>query len=196
MRKLLLVAALLAASAAHAQGVIEMKATGVPGKAAATRRAEATATVKSVDVAARTVTLSGAGGATHTFKVGPEVKRLEDVKPGDVVDIAVEQDLILEYQSAGTPSVEPTAIVVGDRAGKDQGPGAVVAAGVQATVVVTAIDQQNRMVVFQGPGGNLYQVRAGPDVKLERLKVGDRLLATYVEAAAVRLEKSAPKGAK
>jgi hypothetical protein len=36
-------------------------------------------------------------------------------------------------------------------------------------------------------------VKAGPDVKLEKLKVGDRLLATYVEAVAVRLEKPAKK---
>jgi hypothetical protein len=35
-------------------------------------------------------------------------------------------------------------------------------------------------------------VKAGPAVKLEKLKVGDHLLATYVEAVAVKLVK-APK---
>jgi hypothetical protein len=48
-------------------------------------------------------------------------------------------------------------------------------------------------VIFQGPGGTLYQVKAGPKVKLEKLKVGDHLLATYIEAVAVKLEKPAKK---
>ena len=200
MRKLLVVTSIvaLAVSSAHAQapqqqgpGFFEMKASDVPGKATAKRVATATATVKAVDVAARTVTLQNAAGESATLKVGPEVKRLAEFAPGDTLEVIAEQDLVLEYQSAGSPSVPPTAMVAGDRAGADQAPEGVVAAGVQATVTVTAIDSANRFVVFQGPGGNLYQVKAGPKVKLEKLKVGDRLLATYVEAIAVRLEKPA-----
>ena len=65
MRKLLVsFLALLVATVAHAQspggagsGFMEMKASGTPGKATATRQARMTATVKAVDVAARTVTL-------------------------------------------------------------------------------------------------------------------------------------------
>ena len=199
MRKL--VASLLvlaAATFAHAQapagqGFFEMKASDVPGKATAKRVATATATVKAVDVAARTVTLQNAAGETATMKVGPEVKRLSEFAPGDTLLVVVEQDLVLEYQSAGTPAVKPTAVAGAERADAGQAPAGIVAAGVQATVTVTAIDSPNRFVIFQGPGGTLYQVKAGPKVKLEKLKVGDRLLATYVEAVAVQLEKAAKK---
>ncbi len=121
------------------------------------------------------------------------MKRLSEFAVGDTIDVEVEQGLALEYQSAGSPSVAPTAVALGDRAPAGQAPEGVVAAGVQATVTVTAIDSPNRMVVFQGPGGTLYQVKAGPEVKLEKLKVGDRLLATYVEAVAVKLVKAAKK---
>jgi Cu/Ag efflux protein CusF len=199
MRKLLAsVIVVIAATFAHAQapagqGFVEMKASGVPGKATAKRVATATATVKAVDVAARTVTLQNAAGETATIKVGPEVKRLAEFAPGDTLQIDVAQDLVLEYQSAGTPAVQPAGVVAADRADAGQAPAGVVAAGVQATVTVTAIDAPNRFVVFQGPGGTLYQVKAGPKVKLEKLKVGDRLLATYIEAVAVRLEKPAKK---
>ena len=202
MSKLLVVTSivLLAAGTAHAQspqpqgqGFFEMKASDVPGKATAKRVATATATVKAVDVAARTVTLQNAAGETATIKVGPEVKRLDEFAAGDTLVIAVEQDLMLEYQSAGTPAVQPTAVMASDRAGAGSAPAGIVAAGVQATVTVTAIDMPNRFVVFQGPGGNLYQVKAGPKVKLEKLKVGDHLLATFVEAVAVQLEKAAKK---
>lgn len=196
MRKLIAasVAVFLATfSHAQAQGFAEMKASGVPGKATATRTATLTATIKAIDAASRSVTLQNQAGATQTIKAGPQVQRFDEFAVGDTIVIVVEQDLVLEYQSAGTPAVAPTAVVAGDRADREQAPAGVIAAGVQATVTVTAIDAPNRMVVFQGPAGVLYQVKAGPEVKLERLKVGDRLLATYVEAIAVKLEKPARK---
>jgi hypothetical protein len=59
-------------------------------------------------------------------------------------------------------------------------------------VTVTAIDAAARLVSFQEPGGNVYQVKAGPTVQLEKLKVGDRMLATYVETVAIKLVKVAP----
>ncbi len=193
-------AAVLAAVATQAQspapagpGFVEMKPSGVPGKATATRRAQATATIKAIDLAARKVTLQNAAGATQTLTVGPEVQRLAEFAVGDEIQVDVEQGLALEYQSAGTAAVAPTAVALADRAPASQAPEGVMAAGVQATVTVTAIDAPNRMVVFQGPGGTLHQVKAGSEVKLEKLKVGDHLLATYVEAVAVKLVKAAKK---
>jgi hypothetical protein len=182
-----------APKAAPASGVVEVKATGTPGQAAATRTQKLSATVKSVDAAARTITLQGKGSETQTVKVGPEMKRFSEIAPGDVIDVEFEQGLLLEFQPAGSQTVAPTAVAASGRAPADQAPGGAVAAGVQATVTVTAIDLPNRMVVLQGPAGNLYQVKAGPKVKLEKLKVGDRLLATYVEALAITLEKKAAK---
>jgi hypothetical protein len=165
-----------------------------PGKAEAVRKQSLTATVVAVDQAARTITLKGPDGKTQTFKAGPEVKRLAEVAAGDSIKIEFEEGLALEFQPPGTAPVAPEAVAVADRAAKDQAPGAAAAAGVRATVTVTAIDVPNRMVVFQGPGGNVYQVKAGPKVQIEKLKVGDKLLATYVEAVAITLEK-APKAA-
>jgi hypothetical protein len=189
-------ATLLIAAGAHAQSPapatkepVEMKASGTPGKATAKRTAQVTATIKAIDVAGRTVTLQSKAGETQTFKVGPEVKRFAEFAVGDVIVIDYEQGLALEFQPAGSETVPPTAVATGGRAGKDEAPGAAAAAGVQATVTVTAIDGAKRLVSFQGPGGNVYQVKAGPKVKLEKLKVGDRLLATYIEAVAIKLER-------
>ena len=60
----------------------------------------------------------------------------------------------------------------------------------RSTVTVVKIDVAKRLVTLQGPGGNVYKVKAGPKIQLEKLKVGDKLLATYVEAVAITLEKS------
>jgi hypothetical protein len=202
VKNLLVVPAVLSliAPAVHAQGAapanpppLEMKNTGTPGQAEAVRTQKATAKVTAVDVANRTVTLQAKGGQPQTFSVGPEIKRFNEVAVGDTVVVEYQEGLMLELQPAGAAPVEPTAVVGGERAGKDQAPGAVAVGGVRGTVTVTAIDMAQRMVVFQGPRGNLYQVKAGPNIKLEKLKVGDRLLATYVQAVAVSLEKAAPK---
>ena len=172
---------------------VEVKATGTPGQAAASRVQKLSATVKSVDRAARTVTLQDKSGATETVNIPPEVKRFDEIAPGDTVEVELEQGLLLEYQPAGSENVEPKVVVAAERAAADAAPGAAAAAGVQATVTITAIDLSSRLVSFQGPGGRVFQVKAGPKVQIEKLKVGDKLLATYLEATAVRLEKAGKK---
>jgi hypothetical protein len=193
----LLVLPLLALTTARAQdkaaAPVEVKQVA-PGKAEAVRKQVASATVTAVDKAARKITLKGPEGQVQTFAVGPQVQRFDEIAVGDTIKVEFEEGLALEFQPAGTAPVAPEAVAVADRAGKDQAPGGAAAAGVRATVTVTAIDMKNRIVVFQGPGGNLYQVKAGPKIQLEKLKVGDKLLATYVEAVAITLEK-APKAA-
>jgi Cu/Ag efflux protein CusF len=179
-----------------ADAPMEMKNIGTPGQAVATRVTKVTAKVKAVDQAARTVTLEFKDGKSETLKVGPEVKRFAEVAAGDTIAVQFEQGLMLEYQSPSAPDVAPQAVATGGRAGAEEAPGGVVAAGVQATVVVTAIDMNARMVVFKGPRGNLFQVKAGPSVQLDRLKVGDKLIATYVEALAIGLEKAKPEAKK
>jgi len=203
MKKILVsLLVLLVATFAHAQSPtpapqkgapVEVNASGTPGKATARRTAHATATIKAIDVAGRTITLQGKTGEAQTFKVGPEVTRLGEFAVGDVIRIDYEQGLALEFQPAGSETVPLTATTSGSRAEKDQAPGAVASAGVQGTVTVTAIDGAKRLVSLQGPGGNVYQVKAGPKVQLEKLKVGDRILATYVEAVAIKLEKAKKK---
>jgi hypothetical protein len=193
-------AALLAAAcatstppASTAPAPIEVKATGTPGQAAATESAQVTARVTAVDAATRSLTVKGDDGSAETFKVPPEVKRFDEIAVGDTIEVEVERGLLLEYQPVGSLSVEPQAVVAGAKAGAGEAPGGAVAGGVQATVTVSAIDMKTRVVEFVGPAGNRYKVKAGPKIQLEKLKVGDRLLATYVEAVAIQVVKAGKK---
>jgi hypothetical protein len=204
MRALLAVpaAALLLSSGAGAQtppqtpppqmnrGPVEVKATGTPGKVDAKRTMRITATVYAIDPERRIVTLQNDLGGIETMKVGPDVKRLQDFAVGDTVVIDYEQGLVLEFQPAGTEFVPPTAVTAGERAGSGPGEVGARAMGVQGTVTVTAINAKKRVVTIQAPGGNVFKVKAGPKVQLEKLKVGDKLLATYVEAVAIKLVKA------
>jgi hypothetical protein len=121
------------------------------------------------------------------------VKRFDEVAVGDTLVVEYEEGLALEFQLPEEKAVSPEAVAASARAPKEEAPGGVVAAGIRATVVVTAIDLPHRMVVLQGPKGQYHQVKAGPKIKLEALKVGDKLLATYVQAVAIALEKAPAK---
>jgi len=182
-----------APAASAAPQAIEVKATGVAGQAAAERSVKVTATITAIDAATRAVTIKDAAGKVETFKAPPEVKRFAELAVGDVIEVELVQGLLLEYQPAGTEAVEPHAVAVGGRAVPSEAVGAAVAAGLQGTVTVVAIDLKTRLVTLQGPAGKQYQVKAGPQIQLEKLKVGDRLLATYVEAIALQVAKGGQK---
>jgi hypothetical protein len=190
------IATLLLAADAHAQAPanrgppVEMKASGTPGKAVARRTLRITATVYTIDVATRIVKLQHDMGGVETLKVGPGVKGLDTFAVGDTVIVDYEQGLALEFQPAGSEFVPPTKVAPGAPADRDP---AVVASGgqtVQSTVTVTAINLAKRLVTIQTPGGNVFRVKAGPKIQIDKLKVGDRLLGTYMEAVAIHLEKA------
>lgn len=73
--------------------------------------------------------------------------------------------------------------------------GATVAYTTEAAATVESIDQQTRKVVLRGPGGNLFEVHAGPAVEnLSRVKQGDRVVVRYVEALAASLARPGQGG--
>ena len=197
IRPVLVAAAVALSSSALAQAQrappVEMKPGATPGKATAARSMRLTATVYSIDPGSRILVLQHDMGGVETMKVEPEVKGLEAFAVGDTVVVEYEQGLALEFQPAGSEWIPPTPVATEAPAGKDQGPGAAASSGVKATVTITAIHAGKRLVSIQGPGGNVFKVKAGPKVQLEKLKVGDRLLATYVEAVAIKLEKAKKK---
>jgi hypothetical protein len=168
---------------------LEVYSTGVPGEAAAVRSRKMTATVLAVDTAARRLTLKDEDGKTETINVPPEVKRFNEIAAGDTIDVEVQEGLLFEYQPAGSAFVAPVAVVAGERARASQPPGAAALAAVQSTVTVTAIDLESRIVQFQDPDGNKYQVKAGPELSIDKLVVGDRLLATYATTLAIAVNK-------
>jgi hypothetical protein len=170
-------------------GRVEVISTGTPGQAVAMRSERMLGTVRSVDLAARSVTFEWMGGGIVAFTIGPEVKLFDTTSPGDVVLVDIEQQLRLELQQPGTASVPLT--VSGNRAA--DAPNGIGASGVQATLTVTKVDLGTRIVTLADPRGATYAVKAGPGLRVEELKAGDRLLATYTHAVAVRVEKAAAK---
>jgi hypothetical protein len=191
-------AALLLASSALAQaplpttgGPVEVKPSATPGTAAGQRTMQVSATIYKVDSRSRIVQLENDYGGYETIKVGPAVGSLDRFAPGDRVTVEMQQGIALEFQPPGSEFVPPTG-----SSKPTEGPGgkdtvSAVDGTMRSTVTVTKIDPKSRIVTLQGPGGNVYRVKASPKVTLDKVKAGDKFLATYTETIALKLEKAA-----
>jgi ribosomal protein L6P/L9E len=61
---------------------------------------------------------------------------------------------------------------------------------VSITSTITVIDKGTRDITLKGPQGNEVTLTAGPEVKnFDNLKVGDQVIAQYVEALTLELKK-------
>jgi hypothetical protein len=65
-----------------------------------------TATVTAIDHKTRVITLTGPKGNSLTFKVGPDVKRLDEVNKGDQIVVSYTESLLLDVTAPGAPSVQ------------------------------------------------------------------------------------------
>jgi hypothetical protein len=60
---------------------------------------------------------------------------------------------------------------------------------------VQAIDKAKRLVTLKGPEGHTFVVQAGPEVRnFDQIKVGDQVVARYVEALTLELKKGGAGG--
>jgi len=149
------------------------------------------AVVKSVDVAKREITLEGPMGNVSTLAVGPQVQRLEEVKPGNKVYVDYYVSLASEVREA-TPEEKAAGVSVIKEAARSPAEKMPAAGAVRITKAVTTvegIDRPTHSLTIKGPQGTLYMVVVKDDVPLEQFKLGDTIVVTFTEALAVSLTK-------
>ena len=147
------------------------------------------ATIEDIDHAKREVTLKDSKGDKHKMKVSEEVKNLDQVKKGDEVAIGYYQSVAIGVHKPGDapPPAQAQAVIVAE---KGQKPGGLAVQTTQKSATVEDIDYATREVKLKGSDGNIVKVKAGDKVKrLEDVKKGDRIVATYTEALAVSVAK-------
>jgi hypothetical protein len=94
----------------------------------------------------------------------------------------------------GSPSQQGTTQPPAEKE-SSQGPAASSARLTTASATIQKIDKQNGMVTLKGQQGRMFEVKPGPDVDLNKLKVNDRVTATYYEEVAVAIQKASQGGA-
>jgi len=147
----------------------------------------ARATIQSVDLQNRMVTLRGPKGNLFSVNVGENVGNLSELKPGDQVMVKYYESVAVQMAKPGERpmmySREVQRTMPGQPATRMQ--------QVTTTATVESIDKSNSEVTLRGPEGNMVTVKARDPSAIEKLKEGDQLNITYTQAMAVSLEKAA-----
>ena len=162
-----------------------------PGKAAIAEETRITATVQSVDVQQRLVTLKGPKGNVFTTAVGPDVRNLDQVKVGDSVVVRYLQALSLELKKNGKEVRSRTDTTDGARAEAGARPAGVAVQQVEVTADVIAVNTKTHMVKLRGPE-QVVDLKVRDPEQLKLIKVGDQIQAVYAQALALSVE-PAPK---
>lgn len=154
---------------------------------------EETATVEAVDQSTRMVTLKGPKGDSVTFRAGDEVRNLAQVKVGDEVIFAYYESLAVRVLKEGEafPAAGESAAM--SRAKPGEKPAGVVGTKTSVNATITAIDKKAKTATLKGEDGKSVTVTPRDPKNLEKVKVGDRLVITYTDAVAVKVEKAEKK---
>ena len=111
-----------------------------------------------------------------------------DAGPARRVRAGYREGLVLRLQAPGGDDVVPES----RKSVEHTGMGDVLAGRetvrARESLAVLSIDAAARVVTLRGANGKTYVVKAGPDVALDRVKVGDRFTATYSAATAVSVQ--------
>ncbi len=154
-----------------------------------------TASVEAIDPATREVTLKGPLGNTATFTVDQRVKRLDEVKVGDLVRADYYISIAAEVRKPTAEELKHPLVVL-DAAGKAPPGTSPAAGGLRRFKVVTTIkglDRPTQTVTVKGPRGNYLTARVADPSRLTQVRIGDTILVTYTEALAISLEKAEKK---
>lgn len=148
----------------------------------------ATATVESIDLNTRMLTLRTSDGQDMTVYVNEKVKNLPQVHKGDRVQATYYESLAYEVKEPGAPNA---GVTVTEGSGHAQ-PGAMPAAAGARTVTITAtiesIDKAKMLVTLKAPDGHHFTVKAKDPKKLDAVQVGHLVDITYTQAMAISVE--------
>jgi hypothetical protein len=155
----------------------------------------ATAKVMAVDQATRIMTIRDDSGHELTFRVADRVRRLNEVKPGDDVKTTYRATLLAELRPpTAEESAKPYAILTtSERSPQGTAPSASVSQAVRVVTTVQAVDVPNMLVTLRGPMSDLAVVHGRKAENVKKLRVGDTIVITFTETAAIALEKIAPR---
>jgi hypothetical protein len=151
------------------------------------------AIITDIDPESREVTLEGGLGNSITLTVGPDVKRFDEFKVGDLVVATYVSSISGELRAPteaelAEPIVELDAGAV---APADMEPGAAVGRSIRAVCTVEGMNRVTRTVMLQDPDGDFHIIDDVDPAKMAGVALGDTVIVTYTEAFALTLEKQA-----
>ncbi len=164
--------------------------TATKKEASATEYNTWSAKVVGIDSATHTLTLLNDLGERHKIQVDPnQVKNFSQIKEGDLVVLRTSESLALTLAKA-KKGEKPSAGagMAMDKASPGQKPRIGEAKVLEISAEVVHVDQAKQTVKLKGPEGNTVQVKVQDPSRLQGLKKGDLVAATYTESTAISVE--------
>jgi hypothetical protein len=162
---------------------------------ARTESVSARATVKTVDLQTRTVTLEASGGNTIILKVGEQVKNLPQVRPGDAVIAHYYTSSAYVLAPPGTKLPDDSLTIAGARAAPGDKPGGAVGSKMVVSGLVVAVDPALHTVSLVDPAGGAVRpinvVTPEGQQSMKLIKVGDTITAIITDAVLIGVEPAA-----
>ncbi len=151
---------------------------------------EGHAKVTKVDRKNRKVTVKRVDGHSVTLDLGPEVKNLDQIDPGDDVKVAYYESVAFDVKVPGKATPGVTVVGGADAAEKGNKPAAMGARMVTVTSTIEAISKDPPSVTLKGPEGGTRKIRVKNPAYLENVEVGDLVEMMYTQAVAVSVEET------
>lgn len=181
----------LAAGSAQAQ-TAQQKVEAGKGKVEVAQLVELNGTITAIDYTTRDVTLKTDEGEEVSFVAGEEVKRLNDIKVGDRVEIQYYESLALSLSKVEGGSASTSDSSSEMRAEPSELPGGIKTQQTTITAKITAVDAKASTVTLVGPKGRSVTLEVEPDI-LAKVKVGDLVSAVYTQAVAASVSREEKK---
>jgi hypothetical protein len=166
----------------------KQQAGSQPTSVVAGQLINASAKVEKVDLDKRELTLKDKNGAPFTINVPESVSRLQNVKPGDRVQVSFYESVAVSIAKPGETTPGQKKSTATERAA-GQLPGGGTAQQVTTTAKITKISPSRDELTIEGPGGKSNTIKVeDPQVRsdLGHLSVGDKIQTTYTQAMATR----------
>nr|MBS0021515.1 hypothetical protein [Gammaproteobacteria bacterium] len=145
------------------------------------------ATVESIDQATREVRLRYPDGSLSTFVAGDEVRNLAQVEKGDVVLMEYFEGLAVALEPKGAGIRERRDEVAETRAQPGEKPARTVTKTIDVVATVEAVDPEARTATLKG-AKQTVTLKVPDDIDLNKVSVGDEVVASYTQAFAVSVE--------
>jgi len=153
-----------------------------------TQTVTATAVVAAIDLQTREVTLKDQEGKTFSFVASKDVRNLNQVKVGDTVKVTYTESIAIDVRREEGTTPSATAGTSVSAAPEGARPGGKAAGTVTVSARIIGVDPQTNHVTLQGPEGNIRVIQVRDPKKLENVKVGDMVYATYTESLGIAVE--------
>lgn len=146
-----------------------------------------TAKITKLDTDKRMVSLEMSNGRTRSFKV-PEDFDMSRLKVGDTITATVAESMAVHIEKQGPrPSAgEMTTVRLSPRGMESK---MMVVNTMRMTGKIDSMDAARHTVTIMGPMGKSRMFKVGPNVKMDKLKVGDDIVVRYTEALAIDMRK-------